>query len=142
MPYPYREMSGFGADATDTATATAANKTSGLMLIGLGALVIVGGIIAFGPKKMHANASRRKKRRSKRRATKKRTGRAYHRSPADKVYVAEARDIRHDIDDGKLTTLAGIERALRTLYAKHKGEYHRKGITSAKQFVKGVKAEI
>ncbi len=55
---------GFGADddsSPKTITTNVSNQTSAVLLIGLGALVIVGGFVFLGPKRMHANAARRKK---------------------------------------------------------------------------------
>ncbi len=75
--HPVRSLRGLGADAAALTTPEATNKTSGYMLIGLGALLIVGAAVVLLPKKGYkSNASRKKIRRRRRQhpAKKRRRG--------------------------------------------------------------------
>ena len=141
-------ISGFG----DTS-----NTSSGALLIGLGLAVIVGGVLFLGAKspggplhKMKANASHKKRHRGRarrrapaRRKVKRRARKATggQSGAAAKTYAYWARITNRDLKAGHLTP-GEIDESLRVQFDKDEGEYRRDGITSASQFVKGVRAKL
>jgi hypothetical protein len=128
---------GCGAASSDTsASDAAANKLSGALLIGLGAAVIIGGFIFLGPKKMTANASRKKRSKKRLASPPKKSG-----GRAAKTYAREAGFVRRDLKAGYYDP-SFIDEVLRTQYDKDEGEYRREGIKSAAQFVKGVRGKL
>lgn len=143
---PCKGVRGFG-DAVDNAVMIQqpANKTNAAILIGLGIAVIIGGVVFLGPKKMHANAARKKKRHAKRRPAKRKASKRRSSSSgsgwAGKTYSYWAKIIRRDLAAGYVTP-GEVDESLRTQYDKDEGDYRRDGITSASQFVKGVRSKL
>jgi len=138
----------FGADDSTPNTLTVSNKMNAALLIGLGALVIVGGLVFLGPqKKMHANASR--KRRHKKKSSKK--ARSAHLSrvmtgrrggtKVARVYAEQAGYIKRDLGSGMMSE-SDIPASLAWTWDDQKDYLRSRGIKTKAQFVKGVRAKL
>lgn len=123
----------------------APSKLSGAAMLGIGALVLAVGYLTFSePKKMRANASRRKKRSSKkaRSAAMSRmmTGRRGGTKVA-RVYAEQAGYIKRDVGNGRMAE-ADITASLDWTWDDQKAYFRSRGIKTKAQFVKGVKAKL
>lgn len=131
------QMRGFGDVTVPVATQ---RKLSTPVVIGLGALVIVGGILIFGPeKRMRPNAARRKKKRKA--GQRRRGGNAYRKGDSKKTYTYWAKIIHRDLDAGWLTP-EQVSESLAEQYDKDSDQYRREGIRNAGQFQRGVRAAM
>jgi hypothetical protein len=140
-------MRGFG-DAADVSTPEASNKKSGLLLIGLGALLVGAAIVLLPKHGYTANASRKKSKARKRRRSPSadRRRKAAKRAPSTKTRAANkqfnywAKIIQRDLDAG--FPASDVDASLRTQYEKDESDYRLDGINSAAQFVKGVRSKL
>ena len=138
-------MSGLGVDVSSAPEDS--NKRNGWLLIGLGALLVVGAAVVLLPKHgFTANASRKRKSRKRRRPSVDRRRKAAKRAPSTKKRAAAkqynywAEIIRRDLNAG--FPLSDVDASLREQYNKDKSEYRLDGINSAAQFVKGVRSRL